>query len=225
MANTDTLRKSSKGGRPSNGTLEQRLEQLLEDATQVFLQRGYSSASLDLIAREAHVAKRTIYQHFGDKEELFGAVVRRLSRNVFATLPQAEDSSQSVEQVLSTLAQGVLTLVLSPEAMGLQRVVVGEADRFPRLAQQFYTNGPQRGITALAHYLTNQQQLGTLQLEDPTTAATHFFSLVMGEFYLQALLGVIELPNAEQINQHASSITHLFLCGYSSQLGSAVKRR
>ncbi|MEO1095046.1 MAG: TetR/AcrR family transcriptional regulator [Cyanobacteria bacterium J06638_28] len=216
MANTDTLRKSSKGGRPSNGTLEQRLEQLLEDATQVFLQRGYGSASLDLIAREAHVAKRTIYQHFGDKDELFGAVIRRLSRNVFATFPQAEDNSQSVEYVLSTLAHGVLTLVLSPEAMGLQRIVVGEAHRFPKLAQQFYRNGPKRGITALADYLTDQQQSGTVQLEDPTAAATHFFGMVMGEFYLQALLGVIELPSAEQINQHASSITHLFLYGYGS---------
>ncbi|MDB9524566.1 TetR/AcrR family transcriptional regulator [Oscillatoria sp. CS-180] len=225
MANTDTLRKSSKGGRPSNGTLEQRLEQLLEDATQVFLQHGYGSASIDMIAREAHVAKRTIYQHFGDKDELFGAVVRRLSHNIFAAFPQAEETSQSVEHVLSTIARGVLALVLSPEAMGLQRIVIGEADRFPKLAQQFYTNGPNRGITALADYLANQQQLGTVQLEDPTNAATYFVSMIMGEFYLQALLGVIELPSAEQIDQHANSITHLFLHGYGSQLHSVTKRR
>ena len=52
----------SKGGRPASGTLEQRLEQLLNDATQVFLKKGYGSTTIDLIAREAHVAKRTIYQ-------------------------------------------------------------------------------------------------------------------------------------------------------------------
>ncbi|MEM1253897.1 MAG: TetR/AcrR family transcriptional regulator [Cyanobacteria bacterium P01_H01_bin.21] len=209
-----TNNKVSKGGRPASGTLEQRLEQLLEDSTQVFVQHGYGSTSMDLIARKAHVAKRTIYQHFGDKEQLFGAVVRHRINSLYTLFPEIEKTTDPIEQVLTRFAHELLAVVLAPESINLERIVIGEASRFPELANQFYNNAPRQAIVAIAQYLTRQKQKGNLQLTDPEAASMQFFSLVLGEFQRQALLGIGQPYSTEQIDRHAEEAVRFFLNAY-----------
>src|SRR5690349_12123523 len=47
---------------------------IIAAATTVFLREGYTRASVDAIAAEAGVSKQTVYNHFGDKENLFLSV-------------------------------------------------------------------------------------------------------------------------------------------------------
>ncbi|MEO0352346.1 MAG: TetR/AcrR family transcriptional regulator [Cyanobacteria bacterium P01_A01_bin.15] len=209
-----TNNRVSKGGRPASGTLEQRLEQLLEDSTQVFVQHGYGSTSMDLIARKAHVAKRTIYQHFGDKEQLFGAVVRHRINSLYALFPEIAKTTEPIEQVLTRFAQELMAVVLAPESINLERIVIGEASRFPELAHQFYNNAPKQAIAALTQYLARQQQQGILQLTDPEAASMQFFSLALGEFQRQALLDIGQPYSAEQIDHHVNEAIRFFLNAY-----------
>ena len=207
-----TNNRVSKGGRPASGTLEQRLEQLLEDSTQVFVH--YGSTSMDLIARKAHVAKRTIYQHFGDKEQLFGAVVRHRINSLYALFPEIAKTTEPIEQVLTRFAQELMAVVLAPESINLERIVIGEASRFPELAHQFYNNAPKQAIAALTQYLARQQQQGTLQLTDPEASSMQFFSLALGEFQRQALLDIGQPYSAEQIDHHVNDVIRFFLNAY-----------
>ena len=48
---------------------------IMEAAARVFLQRGYPGTSVDDIAAEAGVSKRTVYNVFEDKEQLFRAII------------------------------------------------------------------------------------------------------------------------------------------------------
>lgn len=48
---------------------------LLDGALRVFARDGYSRASIEVIAQEAGVSTRTIYNHFDDKAALFRAVL------------------------------------------------------------------------------------------------------------------------------------------------------
>ncbi|MEM6453300.1 MAG: TetR/AcrR family transcriptional regulator [Cyanobacteria bacterium P01_D01_bin.105] len=226
MANKTSSERKSKGGRPASGTLAQRLEQLLEDATQVFLKHGYGSTSIDLVAREAHVAKRTIYQHFGDKDKLFGAVVRYRANTVYLnSLPAIEDSSQSLSQALEAFAHQLLDLVLLPDSIDLERIVISEARRFPELAEQFYVNGPKHAIVTLAQYLEIQNQLGAIQLDNSMDAATHFFSLVLGEFHRRVLLGIDQPYSSEQIGRHVKELVRRFVSSYDMKLSTTAARR
>jgi AcrR family transcriptional regulator len=54
---------------------EERREQILESAARLFSARRYDEVLMDEIAREAGVAKGTLYSYFPDKEELYFAVV------------------------------------------------------------------------------------------------------------------------------------------------------
>lgn len=201
------------GGRPAKGTTSQRMENLLNEATRVFLEHGYGLSSIDILAREAHVAKRTIYQHFGDKAKLFGAVIRRLSDSVLAPFPNLSEDTRPIEQVLMTFGHHLVAKVTSSEIIGLQRIVIGEAGRFPELAKQFYENGPARAMNALADYLKYQNELGVIKLVDSTIAAEQFFNMVLGELHRRVLFGIDEVPDPDWINYSVECAVKVFLRG------------
>ena len=47
---------------------ESKRKQILDAATILFTEQGYSSTSMDLIAKNANVSKQTVYSHFGNKD-------------------------------------------------------------------------------------------------------------------------------------------------------------
>jgi AcrR family transcriptional regulator len=53
-------------------------EALLSQCLHLFAQRGFSSTSLDDIARAAGVTKGAIYWHFASKDEIFHAILDRI---------------------------------------------------------------------------------------------------------------------------------------------------
>jgi len=74
-----TLRDSGNGRRRGRPVDQAKLADILSVATRVFLERGYSAASMDLIARRAGVSKITIYAHFSNKAALFAAIIDSLA--------------------------------------------------------------------------------------------------------------------------------------------------
>ncbi|TQN37570.1 TetR family transcriptional regulator [Blastococcus colisei] len=58
-------------------TGEQRRRQLLDVGRELFAQRGFEATSVEELAAHADVSKPVVYEHFGGKEGLYGAVVDR----------------------------------------------------------------------------------------------------------------------------------------------------
>jgi len=67
-------------GRPPRELAGKVEERILDAAGKVFLDRGFSGASVDEIAEVACAGKPTIYARFPSKEALFTAVIERLVR-------------------------------------------------------------------------------------------------------------------------------------------------
>ncbi len=67
-------------------------ESILTGALEVFARDGYTRAGIDVIAKEAGVSTRTIYNHFGDKATLFQAVITASSDRVAAGHMSAIDN-------------------------------------------------------------------------------------------------------------------------------------
>src|ERR1700722_18818620 len=55
---------------------EKSRERILSAALKEFSAKGFAGARVDVIARRANINKRMLYHYFGDKEELFRAVLR-----------------------------------------------------------------------------------------------------------------------------------------------------
>src|SRR3954463_4408149 len=65
-----------RGGRPARRKART-VSAILDAAERHFLERGYESTKVDDIAHDADVAVGSLYNHFGGKEALYGALVAR----------------------------------------------------------------------------------------------------------------------------------------------------
>ena len=74
----------------SAGCCPSRPEQIADAARTLFARYGYRRTSMDDIAREAGVAKATLYLHFSGKEDVFRTMMARTRRIVEARFAEAE---------------------------------------------------------------------------------------------------------------------------------------
>lgn len=124
--------RSRSGGRPTAAAAALLEPTILDHATDAFLRDGYAATSIEAIARQAHVAKRTIYARWDGKAALFLAVVRRLIDNWLAAVGTWPEDGV-LTSALREAARSILTVALTPEAVALYRLIIAEGRRFPEL--------------------------------------------------------------------------------------------
>jgi AcrR family transcriptional regulator len=78
-------------------------EPILESATQVFMEYGFSGARVDEIARRADANKAMIYYHFGSKQALYKAVLLRLFGGVLEEIRRLKSTDEPPDQKLRAL--------------------------------------------------------------------------------------------------------------------------
>jgi TetR/AcrR family transcriptional regulator, mexJK operon transcriptional repressor len=163
-------------------------ESILAAAKRTFLESGFGAVSMDTIAREAGVSKATVYAHFAGKEELFGAVIGRECERYLASFSVSELDPRDVRASLTVLGRRFLELLLSPDAIALHRLIIGEVSRFPALGEVFWHAGPERNHFQIEAFLEAAAAAGSLDIADPRLAAEQFTGLVRGETQLRHLL-------------------------------------
>lgn len=174
-----------KRGRPTETERAQRRDDILDVAVRLFTARGFHQVTLDEIASEARVTKRTIYAYFGDRTEIFLATVERL--RIRTIHPRDAESS------LAELADTIVRALHSDEAVGLHRLMIIESTSFPDLARRFYDEGPRAYIAVLRDHLPGGGE---------ETAAA-LFALLLGEQHRQRLLGLAPAPTSAEAAAHA----------------------
>ena len=103
---------------------------ILEAATTAFLANGYLGTNMDEIATRASVSKRTVYQHFADKERLFAEIVLATTDEIDALVRLVADSLAETDDVagdLRELARRFLADLMQPQLLRLRRLVIASA--------------------------------------------------------------------------------------------------
>jgi len=171
---------------------------ILKAATEVFLREGYARASVDAIAEAAGVGKQTVYGHFGDKQQLFLAVVEHA--HATSPLDRADliTDTGDPQADLTAAATWLIRAVTAPEIAALHRLTIAELTHHPELQRSWRDD--ERGqnvIGAIAAYLTACDRRGTLTVPDPRTAARQFVWLASVEAQVRSLRGIEPLSNRE----------------------------
>ncbi|MGD9616024.1 MAG: TetR/AcrR family transcriptional regulator [Alphaproteobacteria bacterium] len=191
-------------------------EAVLAAAEREFLAAGFGAATMDAIAREANVSKATVYAHYTGKEELFGAVVARLSERRFHGFSVASLDPGDIEASLTTIAVRFLGLVLSQEAIALNRIIIGEVSRFPELGSVFWMAGPERSRVQIEAFLRRAAAAGSLAVPDPRLAAEQFIALARGEIHLRSLLRLEDPGDPAALSAAASRAVATFLRAFGT---------
>lgn len=192
---------------------------IVQAATRLFLESGYSAVSMDTIACVAGVSKRTVYSHFENKESLFGGVMGDLCERLGETPVQSGDLGNDPRDVLTVLGCRLLTLITSPEAVALYRVVVGEVSRSPEIGEVFFRTGRAHVIEWLAAYFAEQNRGGALDIDDPGMAAWQFVEMVKGPIHIGLVLGTAPRPTPAEIDAAVARAVETFLHGYAVHRG------
>src|ERR1700720_2871863 len=106
-------------------------EAIVEAASRLFLERGFGSVSMDELAEAAGLARRTLYNQFTSKEEIFRDMLLRVSGQLEDAFPPGIETQGDVEEVLRLVARMILELHGRPEDPGFLRMVVADARQFP----------------------------------------------------------------------------------------------
>src|ERR1700687_2065117 len=139
MARTSATKKPSvtrgavRSGRPPRQLAGEVEERILAAARKVFLDRGFEGASIEEIADTARSGKPTIYARFPNKQALFAAAVTRYVLAKQSTLESYTPVGTTIEERLLGIGVTLLQEALESEWIGLLRLAVGEASRFPDL--------------------------------------------------------------------------------------------
>jgi AcrR family transcriptional regulator len=97
-------------------TAEQRRQQLVSVALEVFAQRGYRSTTMDDIAEAAGVTKPLLYQHFSSKRALYLELVDSIARDLLVAIGRAVMRADGPRQQVELGFAAYFRLVVSHEA-------------------------------------------------------------------------------------------------------------
>jgi AcrR family transcriptional regulator len=207
-----------RGGRPSRQQAAKLGERILDASTHLFLSHGYGATSIEAIARRARISKRTFYHRFPDKPALFVAVVHRIIEGLrpSANIPLLEGDLQ---KILRRLAGLILHAALSPQAIALNRLIVAESGRFPRLAA-VTTGATEEAIRLIAGILEGEVRAKRLALANPTFAAQQFLCMIIALPQRRAMGFGAPMASIE-IDAWADNVVNLFLNGCRGRLRAA----
>lgn len=169
-------------GRPSNDEADEISNVLIAAALREFVEHGFRGASLDRIAKAAHTFKTTIYRRYATKAALFEGVLLQENRQFTERFLHDVDCSRPVEEVLRTMAIGLMQQALAPDSRAIFALVLAESRRFPELARSCTDSWMELGITAVQEQLDRLVSLGKLQIADTKRAAYWFIALAVPGF-------------------------------------------
>jgi AcrR family transcriptional regulator len=123
------------------------------------------------------VARRTLYNQFASKEDIFREMLVRVSGQLEHALPPGIETAGDVGHVLRLIAQAILGLHQQPEYLGFLRMVAADSRQFPWIAEAFASvMDPQ--TERLERYLAHLTALGLLDCRNPVLAAHQFMGML-----------------------------------------------
>ena len=206
------VRLRGRGGRPSRVESAQLSDRILDVATRLFLADGFGATSIEAVAKQAGISKRTFYHRFRGKEELFEAVVRRLIERWMPPFDAALLDAPSLREALRCAAEYMLDAALTVEGLALHRIVIAEAERFPGLARILHELGAAAGVERIARHLDERIAHGELRPLDSRFAAEQFMLMAVTGPRRRALGLGKQLDRAE-LRSWIDSTVALFLDG------------
>lgn len=190
---------------------EKRRARLVEIARDAFFSHGYGATSMSRIAAIAGGSKTTLWTYFPGKEELFAAVCDDLIERYGQAINAPIDPAAPVDEQLRRFGRALLDTVLSPRMVDLQRLVIGEAARFPEMARLFFERGPARGKARLAALIADAMSRGELRSDDPTLAASQFVGMLQARSWHWLLLGLVNSYPVEKRAEEVESTVDSFM--------------
>ncbi|ACI51753.1 transcriptional regulator, TetR family [Gluconacetobacter diazotrophicus PA1 5] len=199
-------------GRPPVLEEGERREMILNAACQVLDDHGYQSASMDKLAQQSGMSKKTIYQMFPSKHDLFRTLIsERLFDMKHASVCPCRDlpPEEELVQILTSIAANAL----QADRMCLIRAIVGEirdSAEIRKIMQDIEISGNCNQVEA---WLRRQQAAGTYMIDDVEDLGHGLFSMTVGKLILAELFHCRDPATPAEIEANIRRWIRIFLGG------------
>lgn len=177
----------------------------------MFLENGYDGATMEEIAREAGITKRTLYARYPDKRAVFLDVIPWAFSRAVEQDKDPKVNDDDLVAALTAIGRGAIKRALDPDTLRLHRIVRNEVGRFPEFAVSAETLGWSRRQRQVMDLLRRYHDEGTVEVDDFELASEHFLALVEAIPARLADFGVYR--SRRQENRHLKYAVNLFLNG------------
>ena len=192
---------------------DRKREAIIQAAIAEFRTHGFDITSMDKIAATAGVSKRTVYNHFPSKEELFAEILNQLWARVTAEQETAYRPDLPLRDQLRLILQAKLQILADDNFLDLARVAIAAAIHSPERAQNMIARMGERE-ESLTVWIRAAQADGRLKPVAPEFAAQQMQGLLKTfAFWPQISMGQ---PGLSPETQHTvmESALDMFLACY-----------
>ncbi|MBH0037389.1 TetR/AcrR family transcriptional regulator [Pseudoalteromonas sp. SWN166] len=187
---------------------------ILEAAEQLFYENGVEHTSMDQIAAKAGASKRTVYNHFMTKDELFQAILSTMLAKINHGDIIPFDKNKPIEQQLSAIAEQEVGMLTSPDFLRIAKIAFMQMLQEPQLAKSL-SNNTMGCMSYFEGFLKEATKANTLKVDDLNIAAKQFV-YQLKSFVFYPLLYGFEKAEEQQNNKVIEQTVSLFLAKYKA---------
>ncbi len=199
---------------PLNRSQQKRLD-IITAAENVFIEFGYKGASMDRIAEQANVSKRTVYNHFETKEALFQHIIESLTSELLDVRSLPYQKSRSLEEQLKEILSAEWDLLVSKRFIDMARVVLSEYLSTPELSQGAMDN-MSRCDEGLSPWLLAAKQDKQLKDIDVEFASNYLAGTIYTFAQNQTLYRDLPPPSKKEKDYILAEVIGMFLARYGA---------
>ncbi|MBB2201899.1 TetR/AcrR family transcriptional regulator [Gluconacetobacter tumulisoli] len=209
-------------GRPPVLEEGERRDLILQAACRVLHDHGYHSASMDKLAHVSGMSKKTIYQMFPSKHDLFRNLIReRLFEGKY--IPPAGCFATAEDELVAILLS-IASNVLQPDRMCLVRAIVGEirdSREIRKIMDSIEISGHSNQVEA---WLLRQQAAGHYAIDDVVDLGRGLFGMTIGKMILGELFHCREPATPAATEANIRRWVRIFLRGLAAETECAARR-
>ena len=193
-------------------------KELIEHATEMFLEMGYEKASMNNLVKRSGSSKSTIYKHFRSRQALFIAVLDEIIRDHLDPIENLDLTTLSIEEGLKLIGRKSLKVITSKDFVNLCRIIYAEAERIPNVGNTYYEHGPKRGMAGVAKYLSTMVEKGKIRCTDPSLASQYFWGMILHKPMLERYCGIKGPMTAREQKNYIDKIVDSFISAFIEEL-------
>jgi AcrR family transcriptional regulator len=204
-------------GRPQARPDEETRTVILDAARQEFATSGYAATNIESVARRAGVSTKTLYRLIPNKAALFEAIIGDGIDRFVSRIRLRACENGDIECALREALIAVGELILDGAVIGLLRMVIGESDKFPEIADTFYNKAIKRTESTLANWLKAQAERGLISIDNATEAAGMLLGMLAFQPQRAVMFGYAPAPSRVALERRAEVVAKFFLKGCARQ--------
>jgi len=170
-------------------TAEDRRQQIVDVATELFAAQGYEGTTTREIAHRASVNEAIIFRHFPSKEDLYWEIIEQKIRNGGGKVKLQEilAAGDDPRTTFVNIAERILRR--RSEDQSLSRLLLFSALENHRLSARFFKVYVAEYYEAISEYIRGKIVEGSFRDVDPVLASRGFLGMVIYHSMIQDLFG------------------------------------